>query len=163
MENQSLKRVYRRCLLVVYVLSWVCSGLAGLLRRGFHGFCLLLREVRQTLPPFPCEFISPPYSVPFLLKKEKAFIGAGFNIIFQQCLNFLVDTYGPFAASAVSANTMLRSLVACGLPLAVRPMFDNMGVGPGCSLLGGIAVLALPVPWLLTRYATVLRTKESKA
>lgn len=53
---------------------------------------------------------------------------------------------------------MLRSLVACGLPLAVRPMFDNLGVGPGCSLLGGIAALALPVPWLLLRYAAVLRT-----
>lgn len=37
-------------------------------------------------------------------------------------------------------------------------MFDNLGVGPGCSLLGGIAVLALPVPWLLTRYAAVLKT-----
>lgn len=94
-----------------------------------------------------------------LNKGKKAFIGAGFNIIFQQSLNFLVDTYGSFAASAVSANTILRSLVACGLPLAVRPMFDNLGgVGPGCSLLGGIAVLALPVPWVFVRYAAVFRT-----
>ena len=30
------------------------------------------------------------------------FIGAGFNVIFQQCINFLVDTYGLYAASAVS-------------------------------------------------------------
>lgn len=57
---------------------------------------------------------------------------------------------------------MLRSLVACGLPLAVRPLFSNLGVGPGCSLLAGIAVLALPVPWLLIRYASVFKTKESK-
>ena len=31
-----------------------------------------------------------------------------------------VDTYGLYAASAVSANTVLRSLMACGLPLAVK-------------------------------------------
>ncbi|KAJ5818466.1 major facilitator superfamily domain-containing protein [Penicillium riverlandense] len=40
------------------------------------------------------------------------FIGAGFNVVFQQCLNFLVDTYGVYAASAVSANTILRSVLA---------------------------------------------------
>lgn len=48
------------------------------------------------------------------------FIGAGFNVIFQQCINFLVDTYGLYAASAVSANTVLRSFMAAGLPLAAR-------------------------------------------
>ncbi len=48
------------------------------------------------------------------------FIGAGFNTIFQQCINFLVDTYGLYAASAVSANTVLRSLMGAGLPLAAK-------------------------------------------
>ena len=50
------------------------------------------------------------------------FIGAGFNVVFQQCLNYLVDTYGLYAASATSANTILRSFMAAGLPLAVKPM-----------------------------------------
>ena len=49
-----------------------------------------------------------------------AFIGAGFNIIFQQCMNFLVDTYTIYAASAVSANTFLRSVLAGGFPLIAR-------------------------------------------
>ncbi|KAK0856761.1 hypothetical protein LTR03_001098 [Friedmanniomyces endolithicus] len=86
-----------------------------------------------------------------------AFIGAGFNVIFQQCINFLVDTYALYAASAVSANTFLRSLFACGLPLAARPMFRNMGVGPACSVLGAVACLALPVPLLFMRYGLRLR------
>lgn len=90
-----------------------------------------------------------------------AFIGAGFNTIFQQCINFLVDTYGPFAASAVAANTFLRSIMACGLPLAAKPMFRQMGVGPAGSVLGGVACLALPVPWLFKRYGWTLR-KMSK-
>ncbi|QIX00362.1 hypothetical protein AMS68_005879 [Peltaster fructicola] len=90
-----------------------------------------------------------------------AFIGAGFNVLFQQCINFLVDTYGLYAASAVSANTFLRSLMACGLPLAAPPMYSRLGVGPATSILGGVAALALPVPFLFMRYGLKLR-KMSK-
>lgn len=88
------------------------------------------------------------------------FIGAGFSTVFQQCLNFLVDTYGLYAASAVSANTMLRSLFAFGLPIAARPMFQNLGVGPAASLLGGISCLALTVPIALLRYGATLRKRS---
>jgi hypothetical protein len=90
-----------------------------------------------------------------------AFIGAGFNTTFQQCLNFLVDTYGIYAASATAANTFLRSLFASGLPLAARPMFHHMGVGPACSLLGAIAAIMLPVPFLFIKFGPQLR-KMSK-
>ncbi|KAJ9664495.1 hypothetical protein H2198_000146 [Neophaeococcomyces mojaviensis] len=89
------------------------------------------------------------------------FIGAGFNSIFQQCINFLVDTYGIYAASATAANTFLRSLMACGLPLAVQPMFHAIGVGPGMSVLGGVAALAIPVPFLFMKFGYTLR-KMSK-
>lgn len=85
------------------------------------------------------------------------FIGAGFNVIFQQCINFLVDTYGLYAASAVSANTFLRSLLASAFPLVAKPMFNNLGVGPAMSILGGIACLALPVPLIFMRYGLRLR------
>ncbi|KAK5138500.1 hypothetical protein LTR08_000086 [Meristemomyces frigidus] len=90
-----------------------------------------------------------------------AFIGAGFNVIFQSAINALVDSYGLYAASAVSANTFLRSLVASGLPLAARPMFLRLGVGPACSILGGVACLALPIPFLFIKYGLRLR-KMSK-
>lgn len=86
-----------------------------------------------------------------------AFIGAGFNVIFQQCINFLVDTYGLYAASAVSANTFLRSLLASSFPLVAKPMFHNLGVGPAMSILGAIACLALPVPLIFMRYGLRLR------
>ena len=76
------------------------------------------------------------------------FIGSGFNIIFQQCINFLVDTYQLYAASAVSGNTFLRSILAAAFPLVASPMFHNLGVGPAVSILGGIAVIAIPVPFI---------------
>jgi hypothetical protein len=91
------------------------------------------------------------------------FIGAGFNIIFQQCINFLVDTYGLYAASAVSANTFLRSVLAAGLPLAAQPMFHNLGVGRAMSILGAVATIAIPVPFVFMKYGLALRKKSSFA
>jgi MFS family permease len=85
------------------------------------------------------------------------FFGAGFVVIFQQCINFLVDTYGEYAASATAANTFLRSILAAALPLAAKPLFHNLGVGPAMSILGGIAALALPVPFIFMRYGVALR------
>lgn len=37
------------------------------------------------------------------------------------------------------------------------PMFHNLGVGPAMSILGGVAALALPVPFLFMRYGVSLR------
>lgn len=79
----------------------------------------------------------------------------------KQCINFLVDTYGLYAASAVSANTFLRSILAAGFPLVAKPMFNNLGVGPAMSILGGVACLALPVPFIFMKYGLRLR-KMSK-
>ncbi|TVY27514.1 putative transporter [Lachnellula hyalina] len=91
------------------------------------------------------------------------FIGAGFNSIFQQCINFLVDTYGLYAASAVSANTFLRSVLAAAFPLVAKPMFHNLGVGPAMSILGAVATIAIPVPFIFMKYGFALRQKSKFA
>nr|OQO18137.1 hypothetical protein B0A51_15209 [Rachicladosporium sp. CCFEE 5018] len=102
-----------------------------------------------------------PGSIPWIVPVvATAVIGAGFNVIFQQCINFLVDTYALHAASAVSANTFLRSLMGSGLPLAAKPMFNALGVGPAMSILGAVAVLALPAPVLFMKYGKRLRAKS---
>ena len=101
-----------------------------------------------------------PWPVPVV---AAGFIGAGFNVIFQQCINFLVDTYRLYAASATSANTFLRSFMACGMPLVAKPMFNRLGVGPAMSLLGGVATLMIPVPFLFMKYGLELRKKSKFA
>ncbi|KIX92291.1 uncharacterized protein Z520_12037 [Fonsecaea multimorphosa CBS 102226] len=91
------------------------------------------------------------------------FIGGGFNVIFQQCINYLVDVYGLYAASATAANTFLRSVLAAGLPLAARPLYHSIGVGPATSILGAIASVMLPVPFIFMKYGMYLRKKSSFA
>ncbi|KAL2817518.1 major facilitator superfamily domain-containing protein [Aspergillus cavernicola] len=85
------------------------------------------------------------------------FIGVGFNCIFQQCLNFLVDMYGIYAASSTAAVTFLRSIMAAGLPMAARPMIRALDVGPAVSIIGAVAVVLLPIPFLFMKYGPRLR------
>ena len=91
--------------------------------------------------------------------------GCGFNTIFQAALNYLVDTFQVYAASAVAANTFLRSCFAAAFPLIVTPMYQNLGVGPGSSIFAGFACLLIPVPFVFYVYGRRIRAtnKWSKA
>lgn len=91
--------------------------------------------------------------------------GTGFNTIFQAALNYLVDTFQMYAASAVAANTFLRSIFAAAFPLVVSPLYNNLGVGPGSSIFAGFACLMIPVPFIFYIYGRRIRaaSKWSKA
>jgi hypothetical protein len=39
-----------------------------------------------------------------------------------------------------ASNTFMRSLFAATLPLVVEPLFNNLGVGWACTLLGCISI-----------------------
>jgi MFS family permease len=85
------------------------------------------------------------------------FIGCGFNVVFLHCLNFLIDVYKIYAASATAATTFLRSLMAAGLPLATKPMIRAVGIGPGVSIIAAVATALLPVPFLFMKYGRGIR------
>lgn len=87
-------------------------------------------------------------------------MGCGFNTIFQAALNYLVDTFRQYSASAVAANTFLRSMFAAGFPLAISPLYHNLGVGPGQSIFAGFAALLIPVPFIFYMYGKRIRAKS---
>ena len=72
---------------------------------------------------------------------------------------YLVDAYTTYAASAMAANTVFRSLAGALLPLAGPKMYAALGLGWGNSLLGFIALLISPVAWIFYRYGEVIRKK----
>lgn len=84
----------------------------------------------------------------------------GFITIFQGCLNYLVDTYTSFAASAIAANTFLRSIFAAGFPLFSKQMFHNLGVHWGGSIIGFIALGMIPIPFVFKRYGASIRARK---
>lgn len=106
--------------------------------------------------------------------------GAGIMTIFLQALNYLIDAYLMVAASAIAANTILRSLFGAGFPLFATAMcksrenfiykkimltmlclVHNLGVNWAGSLLGFLAVAFWPIPFLFYIYGPKLR-KMSK-
>ncbi|KAK8217258.1 hypothetical protein M8818_001511 [Zalaria obscura] len=56
-----------------------------------------------------------------------ALIGIGFFTVFQSALNYLIDTFTQYSASAVAANTFLRSALAGAFPLFITPMLHKLG------------------------------------
>ncbi|KAB8273757.1 major facilitator superfamily domain-containing protein [Aspergillus minisclerotigenes] len=84
-------------------------------------------------------------------------IGMGIQVIYTMGLNDILDVYTSYAASAVSANTFVRSMAAAGFPLFATPMYDRLGISWATSLLGFVSVLMMPVPILFYVYGERLR------
>lgn len=70
-----------------------------------------------------------------------------------------MDTFTIYAASAVAANTFLRSCLAGAFPLFMTPMLHNLGVGWGMSVFGFIAVALIPIPYLFFIYGKRIRAR----
>ncbi|PRP80763.1 hypothetical protein PROFUN_11503, partial [Planoprotostelium fungivorum] len=94
-----------------------------------------------------------------------AVIGAGFIVIFQQSMSYLIDTYLQFAASVTASQTFLRSLLAAGFPLFALPMYHNLGVNWASSLIGFLATLMMPFPFVMYFFGARIRkwSKERKS
>lgn len=71
---------------------------------------------------------------------------------------YLVDAYTIYAASAMAANTIVRSLFGALIPLAGPSLYQALGLGWGNSLLGFIAVAMIPIPFLFIKYGERIRT-----
>lgn len=71
---------------------------------------------------------------------------------------YLVDVFTIYAASAMAANTVFRSLAGALLPLAGPKMYAALGLGWGNSLLGFIALAFCVLPVIFWVYGERIRT-----
>ncbi|KAL2836008.1 major facilitator superfamily domain-containing protein [Aspergillus pseudoustus] len=88
-----------------------------------------------------------------------ACMGLGFFTIFQAALNYLIDTFQTVSASAIAANTFLRSVFAGCFPLFATSMFRNMGVPWASSVLGFVAIALIPIPYLFYVFGLRIRAR----
>ncbi|KAH8721625.1 major facilitator superfamily transporter [Ilyonectria robusta] len=85
-------------------------------------------------------------------------VGAGVCIININVNLYLVDAYTIYAASALGASTVLRSVFGATFPLFALQLFNSLGLGWGNSLLGFVALGMWPIPPLFIKYGEYLRT-----
>ncbi|TLD26513.1 hypothetical protein PspLS_05227 [Pyricularia sp. CBS 133598] len=86
-------------------------------------------------------------------------IGVANILLFMSVTMYLIDAFDMYAASAMAANTVIRSVAGAVLPLAAPAMYATLGLGWGNSLLAFIALAMMPVPFLIQRYGEYLRTR----
>jgi len=89
--------------------------------------------------------------------------GFGLMSIFLQALNYLVDAYLLFAASAIAGNTFMRSIAGAAFPLFARYMYEAMGIQWASTLLGCVAAVLVPIPVIFYLYGHKLRAKSKFA
>lgn len=65
-----------------------------------------------------------------------------------------------YAASAIAANTVLRSAAGAAAPLFTRQMFTALGVGGGGSLVGGVGTLLAIIPFAFYKYGRKIRERS---
>ncbi|KAM0334438.1 hypothetical protein ACHAQA_001465 [Verticillium albo-atrum] len=87
------------------------------------------------------------------------FFGAGLVLVFLSLLNYLIDSYVVFAASALAANSVLRSLFGAAFPLFTTQMYDNLGIHWASSIPAFLALACVPFPYLFWRYGKTIRLK----
>jgi DHA1 family multidrug resistance protein-like MFS transporter len=83
--------------------------------------------------------------------------------IFQviQCIFIYIPmTYPQYAASLFAGNDFMRSAFACAAILFGRPLYLNLGVGPGVSLLAGLAVGCIGGIFALYYFGANLRARS---
>ncbi|TGJ82081.1 hypothetical protein E0Z10_g6695 [Xylaria hypoxylon] len=88
------------------------------------------------------------------------FVGYGAFFVILPSQLYLVDLFGSeAAASALGANTLLRSLSGAFLPVAGPALYATLNYGWGNTLLGFLALAFAPAPIFFYKYGEWLRSK----
>ncbi|KAI9150755.1 major facilitator superfamily domain-containing protein [Paramyrothecium foliicola] len=85
----------------------------------------------------------------------------GLITMYQCVFLYLPTAYPRYAASLLAGNDFVRSALAGGAVLFSRPLFNNLGVGPGVSLLGGLTAILVPGIYVLYFYGDSLEQEAS--
>jgi len=86
--------------------------------------------------------------------------GAGNGGVFIYASNYLVHSYGIYAASAMAGNAVVRSLLGGALPLAGHALYNKLGANWAGTMLGLLEVAIVPIPFIFYRYGHKLREKS---
>lgn len=72
--------------------------------------------------------------------------GMGLLFIYTSVFTYTVTAYRPIAASAMAANTFVRTTFAAAFPLFATQMYHKLGTVGATALLAGLTTVAAPLP-----------------
>ncbi|KAI5366623.1 putative major facilitator superfamily, MFS transporter superfamily [Septoria linicola] len=89
--------------------------------------------------------------------------GVGSFILFQCIFMYLPLSYPQYAASLFAANDLCRSCLAAGAIIFAQPLFDNLGIDKGVTLLAGLACGGVVGIWAIWYWGAALRARSKFA
>jgi multidrug resistance protein len=89
--------------------------------------------------------------------------GFGMILVFLAVTNYLIDAYTIFAASALAASSVLRSLLGAAFPLFTTYMFDNLGIHWASSIPAFLALGCIPFTFVIYKYGAAVRARSAYA
>ncbi|CAG7983359.1 unnamed protein product [Penicillium salamii] len=81
-------------------------------------------------------------------------------VLMQSIFLYIPACYPQYAASVFAATDFTRSAFACGAVVFSRPLYENLGVGRGCSLLAGLTVGCVVGIYMLYNFGERLRLRS---
>lgn len=90
-------------------------------------------------------------------------VGFSISLLFLGLFNYTIDAYLFVAASAMSSMTVVRSLFGAGFPLFANQMYEKLNPRWATTLLGCIALVLMPTPFVLQKYGGYLWRKSKYA
>lgn len=89
-----------------------------------------------------------------------AFFGAGIYIVILSILNYVVDSYQTYSASALAGVILVRNLVGAGFPLFATQMYETLDYEWASSLLGFLAIVLVPIPFVFFYLGKKIRLRS---
>ncbi|KAE9966311.1 hypothetical protein BLS_007073 [Venturia inaequalis] len=86
--------------------------------------------------------------------------GMGYTLIFSALSNYLVDSYEKYAASTMAASSATRSLLAAGLPMCSKALYDALGIAWGFYFLGFLMLALSFIPLVFLKWGPLMREKS---
>jgi hypothetical protein len=88
-------------------------------------------------------------------------LGLSNTTIFIYASNYLAGSYGIYAASALAGNSVVRSILGSTLPLAAPTMYKTLNPNWAGTLLGGLEVILIPIPFVFYKWGGQIREKSA--
>ncbi|MBA7495541.1 hypothetical protein ES702_06128 [subsurface metagenome] len=107
---------------------------------------------------------SPQYNIHWIVPILATVVfGFSFYTLILMTYMYVEDSYMVFSASALAGVGLIRNLFGAGFPLFGSQLFKNEGYNWAGTILACLAILLVPIPFVLERYGTRLRAKSPYA
>ncbi|KFA80224.1 hypothetical protein S40288_07921 [Stachybotrys chartarum IBT 40288] len=108
-------------------------------------------------------FLAPSYMSSYAPAIGIGFANWGIYSVYLATFNYMADSYGIYASSALAAQSFCRNILGGAFAVITSILFRNMGLRGAGGLLGGIATGLTFIPWVLVFFGPRIRARSSFA